>query len=206
MTTARYQPLSASNSMRTRPRLYIWDEHLLDDPRYDIVAMERALNGDPVPLNDAEKYATARILHRQLRHVDDIARRNKLTAERVGVTDRTILRWATAGWPSRDFTTDGAAITGRPKTATPAERLTARTHMDNGHLIWTGPLSRSGQPTFAYGKTNILAGRIAYQQHTGHEPRGIVRSTCGVARCLLGEHLADLPNPCAPTHPKAVAA
>ncbi|MEU0181820.1 hypothetical protein ABZ312_11615 [Streptomyces sp. NPDC006207] len=205
-TAARYQPLGASNSMRLRPRLYIWDERILDDPRYDIVAMERALNGEPTPLNDAEKYATARILYRQLRHIDDLARRNKLIAERVDVADRTVLRWARAGWIDRDFTPDGATITGRFKTDSPADRMAARTRMENGHLIWTGPLSKSGQPTFGYGKKNLLAGRIAYQQHTGCEAVGMVRSTCGNVRCLLGEHLADLPNPCSSSRPKAVAA
>jgi hypothetical protein len=195
MSVTHYEPLAGSNPLRARTRFYIWDTETLDDGPYDVMAMERALNGEPATLNDAEKYETARRLYALLRGEDDLARRNKLVAERVGVTDRTILRWNQDGWPDRDFNPDGSRIGTNLTTDTITDRIASKTQpTTDGHLIWVGGTTEDGSPRFAHRRRNYLAARVAYQQHTGHEPTGVVRPTCGNHLCVRGDHLEDRPS------------
>jgi hypothetical protein len=193
--------------MRGRTRFYIWDTENLDDGPYDVMAMERALNGEPAELNDAEKYETARRLHALLRGENDLARRNKLVADRVGVADRTVLRWNKEGWPDREFTPDGTLINAKRPVATIDERFASKTRAsDDGHLLWTGNASEDHIPRFSYLGRNYVAYRFAYQQHTGIEPEGIVRPTCGNYLCVKGDHLEDRPSRSVTKHRKQVVA
>jgi hypothetical protein len=181
--------------MGHRSRFYIWDTEALDDGPYDVMAMERALNGEPAELNEAEKYETARRLYALLSYEDDIARRNKLVAERVGANARTILRWNKDGWPDRDFNPDGSRIDAKPAKAQEfiEERWASYTQpADDGHLLWTGSVTTGGVPRFRYRNRNYLAARIAYQLHTGNDPQGSARPHCGHDLCVQPAHIEDI--------------
>jgi len=197
MTTATrpshyYAPVSGTITPH-RSRHYIWDTETLDDGPYDVMAMERALNGEPTQLNEAERYETARRLYVLLAD-HNATRRNAIVAERVGVSDRTIIRWADDGWPDRQFNPDGSRIAARP-AETITERFASKTRStDDGHLLWTGTLSPSGVPQFSYDRRKYLAARVAYQHHTGLEPAGTVRPACGNDLCVKAEHLEDKPS------------
>jgi hypothetical protein len=195
MTTTHYEPLAGYNPMRARARFYIWDTEKLEDGPYDVMAMERVLNGEPAELNEAEKYETARRLYGLLRDEGDVARRNKIVADRVGTSDRTILRWHKDGWPPRKFNDDGSRVDAKPAVDTIEERFASKTQTtDDGHLNWTGGVDAGGFPRFSYQRRSYLAARLAYQQHTGTEPAGIVRPACGNALCVKGDHLEDRPS------------
>lgn len=60
----------------------------------DWIAVERTVDGDQLPLNPAERYTAARILH-------DTDHTGLAIAALVGASDRTITRWTTAGYPTR---------------------------------------------------------------------------------------------------------
>jgi hypothetical protein len=178
-----------------RTRFYIWDTEALDDGPYDVMAMERALNGEPAELNEAERYETARRLYALLRTEEDTKRRNAIVARCVGTSDRTILRWNQDGWIDRDFNPDGSLVAARPAVETIEERFASKiqpTH--DGHLLWTGSTNEDGIPQLAYQRRTYQAARIAYRQHTGNEPEGVVRPACGNDLCVLGEHLEDRPS------------
>jgi hypothetical protein len=194
VSIAHYEPLAGYNPMRNRARFYIWDAADLEDGPYDVMAMERALNGEPTELNEAERYETARRLYSLLRDEDDLARRNILIAERVGASDRTIARWNDDGWPDREFAPDGSRPAAWCTTDTIDQRFASKTKpTDDGHLIWTGN-AKDGNPRLSYLGRQYLATRYAYQQHTGVEPIGIVRPTCGNNLCVKGDHLEDRPS------------
>ena len=65
----------------------------------DLAAVERAVNGLPIALNDAEQYEAARQLS---------LRGHPLTviAERTGMNLRRVSRWSARGWPENpgDYT------------------------------------------------------------------------------------------------------
>ena len=91
--------------------------------------------------------------------------------------------------------------TGRTRTAgqhhvryaSPEAKLAALVEAtDDGHALWTGPVD-GPHPLLKHGGRRWPAHTIAFQQHYGRAPVGQVRPGCGVAGCLLGEHLDDRP-------------
>jgi hypothetical protein len=77
-----------------------WDGADIDDPAaapgpaevIDEFAVGLAVSGIPVELTKPEQVEAARILHAE--HMRSLT----VTAGRVGVSDRTVLRWKQAGW------------------------------------------------------------------------------------------------------------
>lgn len=207
MSITHYEPLAGYNPMRARARFYIWDADTLEDGPYDVMAMERALNGEPTELNEAERYETARRLYGLLRSEDDLARRNKLVAERVGTSDRTIARWQKEGWPARDFAPDGNRVPHNAAAGNSLEErwLAATQPGDNGHLEWTGS-HYNGVPIIRFQKTTTQAARYAWQRHHGTDPRGSVRPACGNDMCVNIDHLEDRLGPIVKRKQQVVAA
>lgn len=58
----------------------------------DLAAVERAVNGLPIVLNDAEQYEAARQLSHRGHPLTVIAKRTGINLRRVG-------RWSARGWP-----------------------------------------------------------------------------------------------------------
>lgn len=77
---------------------------------------------------------------------------------------------------------------------TPADKLAALTRpTDDGHLQWTGPTRTNGQPVLCHGQAQHSAAGIAFTQHYGRQPIGVVKAACDQPGCLLGAHLDDTP-------------
>lgn len=94
MTTSTNQEdtLIANRPGSTRERLYASTTETFDaDGDIDYIAVEYALNGEPVKLTTAEKIHAARILSSRGYGVVDIGRR-------VGVTRDTVNAWQSNGW------------------------------------------------------------------------------------------------------------
>ncbi|MGW1102765.1 hypothetical protein [Streptomyces sp. NPDC002540] len=91
-STDKEDPLIANRPGSTRERLYASTTETFDAHRdIDYIAVEYALNGEPVKLTTAEKILAARILDSRGYGVVGIARR-------VGVTRDTVSAWQSNGW------------------------------------------------------------------------------------------------------------
>lgn len=218
MTTAvRPRPATATRhrqhiSATIHGRLHLRDDDL-DLDIYDIVAMERALNGDPTPLNEAEQYEVAHQLHayydagREITGTGAEGKRvggQKEIARRVGVSDRTINRWNKSGWPDRTAHPDGTLQpASKPNAAdTAEERWATYTQPDSdGHLIWTGPTAKRGVPVFALKYVIHQGNRIAFQMHNGREPQHFARPGCGVELCVEPSHMIESARRSSPRQP-----
>lgn len=99
MTTIPQRTLRGTHATPGKPAARLGGPNPTEWP-IDWIAVERAIGGEHLPLNQAEAYNTARQLHTNQTASRDIA-------ATVGVSDRTITRWNVAGYPARQIRPNG---------------------------------------------------------------------------------------------------
>ncbi|GAB2718439.1 hypothetical protein [Streptomyces bullii] len=108
-----------------RERLYASTTDTFDETAdLDYIAIEYALNGEPVKLTRAEKIHTARILHS--RGLSD-----KAIGERVGTGASTVRGWRENGWKPGDTHPKTRSRAPRPEPVCGEPRMYRR-HLKNG--------------------------------------------------------------------------
>lgn len=78
-----------------------------------------------------------------------------------------------------------------PPPANLTDAITARTHPDRDHLIWTGHHNSGGQPAYRWQGRMTTAARLAWVAHHGTDPVGRLRRLCGEPSCVAPAHHAD---------------
>ncbi|WDO09914.1 hypothetical protein ME763_31995 [Streptomyces murinus] len=67
--------------------------------------------------------------------------------------------------------------------------------LKGGHLKWRGErVGAAGTPVMRYGEQSFSPARIAFTVQHGRQPRGQVKSECGVRHCVAPAHVEDEPG------------